>query len=394
MTARGDGKPPARRGQWQTAADVLGQMARQPGITRAAVAKELRLSTSSATEVTARLRDLQLLTEVPAPSRGRGRPTTLLQPHPRGPVVLVMELRQGSWRSAVVSLDGVLQDHQSVRHRSRRPESVLANLHNTVETTQSRYGDRLLAVSVAVAGTVRDDHLIQATTLGWGQVDLNAVTAGTGLPLLAGNDATLSGVAEARTGAAAGAGTALHLIVEVGVGGTLILDGIPASGATGAGGEYGHMPFGDRSRFCPCGARGCWDLEIDGRALARHLKDQEPDDPYGYTEKLLQRLDEKPVVRAVGLVTEALASGIAGLVNAHDPDVVTLGGLAVPLRAAAPESFTRAFTDSLMNFHRAAPPPVLDSTHREDGVLRGAAALGLDHITSETALAAWSDSHS
>ena len=394
MTARGDGKPPARRGQWQTAADVLGQVARQPGITRAAVARELRLSTSSATEVTARLRDLQLLTEVPAPSHGRGRPTTLLQPHPEGPVVLVMELRQGSWRSAVVSLDGVLQDQQSVRHRSRRPESVLANLHNTVETTQSRYGDRLLAVSVAVAGTVRDDHLIQATTLGWGQVDLSAVTAGTGLPLLAGNDATLSGVAEARTGAAAGAGTALHLIVEVGVGGTLILDGIPASGATGAGGEYGHMPFGDRSRSCPCGARGCWDLEIDGRALARHLKDEEPDDPYGYTETLLQRLDEKPVVRAVGLVTEALASGIAGLVNAHDPDVVTLGGLAVPLRAAAPESFTRAFTASLMNFHRAAPPPVLDSTHREDGALRGAAALGLDHITSETALAAWSDTHS
>jgi predicted NBD/HSP70 family sugar kinase len=294
----------------------------------------------------------------------------------------------------VVSLDGVLQDQQSVRHCSRRPESVLANLHNTVETTQNRYGDRLLAVSVAVAGTVRDDHLIQATTLGWGQVDLSAVTAGTGLPLLAGNDATLSGVAEARTGAAAGAGTALHLIVEVGVGGTLILDGIPASGATGAGGEYGHMPFGDRGRSCPCGARGCWDLEIDGRALARHLGDPEPDDPYGYTETLLQRLDEKPVVRAVGLVTEALASGIAGLVNAHDPDVVTLGGLAVPLRAAAPESFARAFTASLMNFHRADPPPVLDSTHREDGALRGAAALGLDHITSETALAAWSDTHS
>ena len=403
MTARGEGKPPARRGQWQTAADVLGQVARQPGITRAAVARELRLSTSSATEVTARLRDLHLLTEIPAPSHGRGRPTTVLQPHPRGPVALAMELRQGSWRSAVVSLDGVLQDQQSVRHRSRRPQSVLANLHSTVKTTQTRYGDRLLAVSVAVAGTVRDDHLIQATTLGWGQVDLNAVTAGTGLPLLAGNDATLSGVAEARTGAAAGAGTALHLIVEVGIGGTLILDGIPASGATGAAGEYGHMPFGDRSRSCPCGARGCWDLEIDGRALARHLGDPEPDDPYGYTETLLQRLNEKApsqafgadaAVQAVGLVTEALASGIAGLVNAHDPDVVTLGGLAVPLRAAAPESFTRAFTASLMNFHRAAPPPVLDSAHREDGALRGAAALGLDHITSETALAAWSDTHS
>lgn len=383
----------ARRGQWQTAADVLGQVARQPGITRAAVARELRLSTSSATEVTARLRDLQLLTETPAPSQGRGRPTTVLRPHPRGPVVLALELRQADWRSAVVSLDGVLVDQRSKRHRSRRPDAVLAALGSAVAGAKAQYGDRLLAVSLAVAGTVRGDHLMQATTLGWSAVDLSAVVGGTGLPLLVGNDATLSGVAEARTGAAAGAGTALHLIVEVGIGGTLILDGSPASGATGAGGEYGHLPFGDRGLSCPCGARGYWDLEVDGRALARHLGDAEPDEPYAYAEGLLQRLSEPSVRRAVETVVAALAGGIAGLVNAHDPDVVTLGGLAIPLRAAASTTFATAYREGLMTFHRARPPAVLDSTHQQTGALRGAAALGLDHITSSSALAVWSESH-
>src|SRR5215207_8779825 len=244
MDARGSGSK-VRRGQWQTAADVLARVARRPGITRAAVARELRLSTSSATEVTARLRELELLTETPARSQGRGRPTTVLEPHPRGPLVLALDLRQGNWRSAVVSLDGVLHDKQSKRHRSRLASSVLATLQRTVASTQEQYGGRLLAVTLAVAGTVRDDQLMQAPTLGWGQIDLSPVTTGTGLPLLTGNDATLSGVAEARTGAAAGARTALHLIVEVGIGGTLILDGVPVSGATGAGGEYGHLPFGD-----------------------------------------------------------------------------------------------------------------------------------------------------
>ncbi|HEY0616104.1 MAG TPA: ROK family protein, partial [Kribbella sp.] len=226
MTAR-DLTISSRRGRWQTAADVLGLVGRQPGITRAAVARELRLSTGSATEITARLRDLHLLTETPAPTQGRGRPTTLLLPHPSGPLVLAIDLRQGNWRSAVASVDGSLQDHTSRRHRSRRPAAVLASLRHAVEHTQDLYGDRLRAVSLAVAGTVRDNHLMQATTLGWGQVDLSRLTAGTALPLLAGNDATLSGVAEARTGAAAEAGTALHLIVEVGIGGTLIVDGIP-----------------------------------------------------------------------------------------------------------------------------------------------------------------------
>ena len=203
---------------------------------------------------------------------------------------------------------------------------------------------------------------MQAPTLGWGQVDLSPVTAGTGLPLLTGNDATLSGVAEARTGAAAGARTALHLIVEVGIGGTLMLDGIPASGASGAGGEYGHIPFGDRARRCPCGARGCWDLEIDGRALATHLGEPEPDEPYAYAEAVLRRC--RPGSGACGRQGgRRTRLGIAGLVNAHDPDVVTLGGLAIPLRAAAQTAFERAYSAGLMTFHRGSPPPVLAATH-------------------------------
>jgi predicted NBD/HSP70 family sugar kinase len=381
-----------RRGRWQTAADVLAQVSRQPGITRAAVARELRLSTSSATEVTARLRDVRLLTEVPAPSQGRGRPTTVLRAHPRGPVALALDLRQGSWRSAVVALDGSFLQQESKRHRSRRSQVVLGNLQRVVKRAQEQYGERLRVVSLAAPGTIRDNHLMQAPTLDWAELDLEAVTAGTGLPLLAGNDATLSGVAEARTGAAAGAGTALHLIVEVGIGGTLIIDGVPAQGASGAGGEYGHMPFGDRARPCPCGARGCWDLEIDGRALARHLKEPAPDDPYGYAEAVLRRTD-RAASRAVAKVVGALAAGIAGLVNGNDPEVVTLGGLAIPLRAAAESTFEQAYLAGLMSFHRASPPPVLPATHQPDGPVRGAAALALDHLTTEPAIAAWADRH-
>ncbi|MEI8412334.1 MULTISPECIES: ROK family transcriptional regulator [unclassified Kribbella] len=381
-----------RRGQWQTAADVLTQVSRRPGITRAAVARELRLSTSSATEVTARLRDVQLLTEAPAPSQGRGRPTTVLRAHPSGPVALALDLRQGSWRSAVVALDGSFLEQQSKRHRSRRPQVVLGNLQRVVERTKEQYGERLRLVSLAAPGTIRDNRLMQAPTLDWAELDLEAVTAGTGLPLLAGNDATLSGVAEARTGAAAGAGTALHLIVEVGIGGTLLIDGVPAQGASGAGGEYGHIPFGERGRPCPCGASGCWDLEIDGRALARHLKEPTPDDPYGYTEVVLRRTD-RDAGRAVARVVAALATGIAGLVNAHDPDVVTLGGLAIPLRAAAESTFEQAYLAGLMAFHRASPPPVLPATHQPDGPLRGAAALALDYLTTEPSIAQWADRH-
>src|SRR5918992_3795753 len=92
--------------RWHGALAVLAEMRRTPGVTRAAVVQRLGLSSSSATEITARLRELALLAEAPAAATGRGRPTTVLAPHPQGPVVLAVDLRQEDWRCAVAALDG------------------------------------------------------------------------------------------------------------------------------------------------------------------------------------------------------------------------------------------------------------------------------------------------
>ncbi|WP_344162326.1 ROK family protein [Kribbella yunnanensis] len=338
--------------------------------------------------MTSKLRELKLLSETPAPIQGRGRPTTVLHAHPEGPLALALDLRQSEWRSVVVGLDGSFMSHDDRRHRTRRPEVVLGDLRDAVQQTQEQYGHRLRAVSLAVPGTLRDNRLLQASVSEWAELDLDNITADTGLALLTGNDATLGGVAEARSGAAVGAGTALHLIIEAGIGGTLIVGGAPVQGASGAAGEFGHTPFGDRTRLCPCGAHGCWNLEVDGRALAHHLQEPEPDDPHLYAMEILRRTD-LAATKAVARVVAAIAAGVAGLVNAHDPDVVTLGGLAVPLRAAAVRVFDDTYMAGIMTFRRNTAPPVLAAVHRADGSLRGAAALALDHLTTEVAIATW-----
>jgi predicted NBD/HSP70 family sugar kinase len=426
----------AQETRWHTASRVLAWLRLHPGATRAELAHDLQLTSGLATELTGRLRALSLLAETPAPPRGRGRPTTVLGAHPEGPVVLAIDIRVADRRYAIAGLDGRLLNlaaaphadgpgsgrgpHPgagsaaarpagglseltsvrqeggppeviSVRHDSRDPEAVLAAVRRIVDASRDTYGTRLRAVALAVAGTVHDGRLAQSATLGWRDVDLTPLTAGTLLKLLPGNDASLAGLAEARTGAAVGAGAALHLLVEAGIGGAFTVDGQPSTGAHGAAGEYGHQPYGDRSLLCPCGARGCWDLEIDGRALARHLGVAEPADPRGYARQVLDRAaHDQEARRALEAVAGALGAGIGALVNLHDPDTVTLGGLAAPLRAAAPESFAAAYTGGLMAFHRGQPPPVVDAAHGDDGALHGAVLLALDHVTSEAALAEWS----
>jgi predicted NBD/HSP70 family sugar kinase len=381
----------AQETRWHTASQVLAWLRLHPGATRAVLAQDLQLTSGLATEITGRLRALSLLAEAPAPPQGRGRPTTVLGAHPGGPVVLAVDVRMADWRCAVAGLDGRLLDLTGARHDSRDPGAVLTVVRRAVDAVRESYADRLRAVAVAVAGTIHDGRLAQSATLGWRDVDLTVLTADTTVALLPGNDATLAGLAEARTGAAVGAQAALHLMVEVGIGGAFTVDGRPSTGAHGAAGEYGHQPYGDRSLPCPCGARGCWDLEIDGRALARHLGVPAPADPRGFARQILDRApQDADAHRALRIVAASLGAGIGALVNLHDPDTVTLGGLAAPLRAAAPDSFAAAYTNGLMAFHRGQPPPVVDAVHGDDGALHGAAILALDHITSEAALAEWS----
>lgn len=382
--------------RWYGAARVLSVMRAQPGITRAAAAERLGIGSGGAAELVARMRRARLLDERPAPTRGRGRPTTVLSPHPQGPAVIAADLRARDWRVAVAGLDGEPVPVEHGEHAGEELGRVLSTLAGAVGNVYREHASRIGAVAVSVAGTVSGTTLGQFTSRGWNDVDLSPLTAEiprrADVPLLLGNDATLAGLAEARTGAARGAATALHLIVAVGIGGTLVVNGEPLTGAQGAAGEYGHVPFADPTLVCPCGARGCWDLAVDGRALARHRGDAPPDDPVGYARMLLDRPDPDAATRrAFDAVAAALGAGIAGLANLHDPDVVTLGGLAARLRAAAPEPFVAAYRDGLMAFRKHNPPPVHDGVHGEDGPLQGAVAMALDHITTASALARWAE---
>src|SRR5262245_40421922 len=243
----------------------------RPGIARADVTRKLALGSGSASELVGRLRDRALLAEVaPTGTVGRGRPSGLLVAHPDGPVVLAVEIAHAGWRAAAVELGGRRVAQRSGR-RSREPGPALREIRRALGELHGVFGDRCAAVAVSIAGTVVGRRVVEAATFRWRDLDLAAVAPAAlrHVPFLAGNDATLAGLAESGRGVAAGIPVVLYLSVEVGIGGVLLDGGRPLLGALGEAGEFGHMPFGDPALRCPCGARGCWDLDVDGRALAR-----------------------------------------------------------------------------------------------------------------------------
>jgi predicted NBD/HSP70 family sugar kinase len=378
------GSPQARH--WRSAAAALDLVRRRHEPTRHELALELGLASGAASDLVGRLRAARLIAERPAAAQRPGRPTTRLHAHPDGPVVLAVDLRHGDWRLAACGVDGEVELLASELHRERDADAVLARLRRVINRAADWLDGRALAVGVAVPGLTAGTRVLDASMLGWREVELDLIAAG--LPLIAGNDATMAAIAEARARPAAR--VLLHLVLEVGIGGALVLGGRPVQGARGLGGEFGHLPFGDSDQACACGARGCWGVAFDPRRLAARLGEPEPRDPRGWLRRIIE--SSEPTAGERRLREELagdLGRGAAGLVNALDPDTVTWGGLAGPLWAAAPDAFHGEFEAGLMGVHRRPAPDVAAGRGGEDAVLVGLGLVTFDHILNAQQLARW-----
>lgn len=379
--------PPQAR-HWRSAADALTAVRREPGLTRAELGRRLGLDSGPISDLIKRLTGAELITEQRATPSGRGRPTTTVQASPSGPLALTLDIRHGDWRLGTCDIDGRVDILATGRHDGRADE-VLAALRTRVGAAAVSMGSRLVGLGVAVPGPVADDRLIHATMLGWRDADIASLAPEPDLTVIVANDATMAAVAEARLHSPR-PHTLVHIVVEIGVGGALVVDGSPVSSARGLQGEFGHLPFGDPDSRCPCGARGCWAVPFHVARVARALRTEAPADPRRWLRELFTDATASDDVRRMReALTADLGRGIAGLVNALDPDAVTLGGLSAELRSAAPGQFDEALLGGLMSVHRERPPAVVAARGGEDAPLVGVGLSVFDAVLDAEMLACW-----
>lgn len=366
---------------WRSAADALAVLRQEERLTRPELGRRLGLDSGPTSDLVKRLARAALISERPVAANGPGRPTTTLHAHSAGPIAVVLDLRHGDWRLGTCGIDGTTELVATGQHGDEAPGPLLTRLRASIRAAADSVGDRFIGVGVAVPGSTADDRLVHASMLGWRDVDLCALAPE--VPFVAGNDATMAAVAEARLHPPR---TLLHVVVEIGVGGAFVVDGRPVASARGLHGEFGHLPFGRPDERCPCGALGCWTVAFDAQEVARRVGVRVPPDPRAWLHRFFTGADPSPVREDLAA---NLGRGVAGLVNALDPDLVTLGGLAPALRVASPESFAGALRDGLMTLHRDRPPRVLDARAGEDAPLIGAGLSLFDRVLDAEMLARW-----
>ena len=372
-------------------------------LTRAELTRQLSLARGTATVLVRDLAGRQLIEELSsradAPGdvkvpRTRGRPTGVPSAHPRGPVALAIDLRDDSFTIAAFELTGRCTVLDRQERDAGSGTGMLADVATRLKIHRDQFGDRVVGVGVAVPSPVSAGQMVQPTLPDWQDVDVAGVLGHGGQqnggPVLAGNDATLAGLAEARRGVLRGISVALHLHVATGIGGVLLAGGQLLTGAHGAAGEFGHMPLTGGSEPCRCGSVGCWELDAGARGLLRAVGQPEQGDRMLRAEQVIASAAADPACgQALERAAGALGRGIGALVNAQDPEAVGLSGLAAEVYQAAPAAVQAGYLTTLMRFRRSDPPTLLPSTLGDLGALTGASELVFDAFLTPRGLGAW-----
>ena len=199
-----------------------------------------------------------------------------------------------------------------------------------VEDAGTDWGE-LVAVGIGCGGPLDATRgvLIAPPHLpGWRNVPLTELAERAyGLPTALENDATAAAAGEHRWGAGAGTQNMVYLTISTGVGGGIVIEGHLYRGASGNGGELGHVTIDCAGRRCNgCGRRGCLEAYVSGTSIAERAREAGMGDVTAAQVSAAARAGDPVATEVWDVTVDALACGLTSIVNLFEPELVVLGG--------------------------------------------------------------------
>ncbi len=367
---------------------ILHALRRSPGLSKIGLARELEISpTTVGSLVEGLVREGLVVAAGLEPSMG-GRPPERLSLDPQGPLALGVDLGETAARFGLLDLAGRLVATETLPFtRQRQDGSVDAAIVSdgiAALLAETGLGARIAGIGVAVPGLVdREAGAVRyAANLGWenvalaGQLDLQFDR-----PVLLDRNTNAALLGEEWWGTAADDDPAIFITLGSGIGAAIRVDGEFIRGASGAPGEFGHIPVVADGPECRCGQRGCLEALASSAAVQRSYQRLADAPPDGGISTVVEAAREGDPL-ALHVLDEAarhLGIGIATLVNLFNPSVVILGGElmeAEELILARIDAHVRARSLKVSS----AALRLVSSSFHADAALIGAATIAFDAL--------------
>ena len=198
----------------------------------------------------------------------------------------------------------------------------------------------ILGLGIGVPGPVNAKGVVnKCVNLGWGVFNIaQELSALTGFPVKAGNDANVAALGEFWKGGGQGCENMVFVTLGTGVGGGIVVEGKLLHGAHGSGAEIGHLVLNrDETESCNCGKKGCVEQYCSATGIVRLAKKHLAATSADSTLRGLEPLTCKDIFDAGRAGdTEALAildqvyaymgEFLGNICSIVDPEVVVIGG--------------------------------------------------------------------
>lgn len=225
-------------------------------------------------------------------------------------------------------------------------DKIISDIKNVIENLMLQNNiqkEEIKSIGFGIPGYIDRYGRANCVNLNWEKVDFIQKLKETfpGIDIFAQNDATVAGLAESRFGSTKEHDTSVVITLGTGVGGAIIINGKPFSGAHGVGSEIGHMMIGEGWYKCNCGNTGCFETYCSATAIIKYaqkiISEGEDSLILDMCNKDISNINAKMVFDAYNQNDEVakkviarfknyLAKGIANIVNTIDPGIIAIGG--------------------------------------------------------------------
>ncbi len=240
--------------------------------------------------------------------------------------------------------DGTLLDKWEIPTRTEEKGSlILPDIAASIDkyiTENKLNRDTLIGIGIGVPGPVSHEGVVnKCINLGWGVFNISdTLSQLTGLPVKAGNDATVAALGECWMGGGKGCRNMVFATLGTGVGGGIVAEGQVIHGAHGAGAEIGHMVINrEETESCNCGKKGCVEQYCSAtgvvRLAKRYLEEQNVPSVLRSIENLTckdvfdsAKAGDAAANEILDRVYRYLGEFLANVADVVNPEVIVLGG--------------------------------------------------------------------
>jgi len=247
----------------------------------------------------------------------------------------------------------------------------------------------VIGVGIGVPGPVDSQGIIhKAANLGWGVFNVSETLSElVGVPVKSGNDANVAALGEMWKGGGQGYSNMVAVTLGTGVGGGIIIEGKVLAGATGSGGEIGHICVNEAEEaVCGCGKKGCLEQYVSATGIARLAnlrlaKDDMPSILCGSSISAKSVFDAVKSGDALAIEVaeefgECLGKACAMIACVVNPDVFVIGGGVSKAGPVLLDYIVKNYTPNV--FHGSRDTKFALATLGNDAGIYGAAKLVLE----------------